>query len=256
MGTQIIVAFVFGVAFIVTMLILAIFFPRPEPFQYTVFRVTLSLAAGGVAAMIPGFIDLTINPSAALVIRAGGALAVFLVVYFRSPAALVSERSPSEILNASRETLDSLRELDNAIRQTVGPVTRFEHTWSTEARDDAIGRMGKLADTQEILPRVRQSIATLRQATESTKFSQEERKLADTVLACGDAVLQALGRSEVTPWNGPHELARIVDSVRTAHTPESAAEVKLQAEKVYALVNRSLLQDADYALGLVSGRAK
>jgi len=254
METQIIVAFVFGVAFIVTMLVLAIFFPRPEPFQYTVFRVTLSLAAGGVAAMIPGFINLTINPSAALVIRAGGALAVFLVVYFRSPAGLVAERPQSEILKARREALDSLRELDNAIRQTVGPVTRFEFTWSNEARDDAIRRMGKLADTQEILPKVRQSIVTLRQVRESTKVSQEEGKLADTLLACGEAVLQALGRSEVTPWSGPQELAVIVNSVRTANTPASATEVKQQAEKVYALVNRSLLQDADRALGMVSGK--
>ncbi len=81
METEIIVAFIFGVAFIVTMLVLAIFFPRPTPFQYTVFRVTLALAAAGVAAMIPGFIILDFNPGAAVLIRAGGALAVFVVVH-------------------------------------------------------------------------------------------------------------------------------------------------------------------------------
>jgi hypothetical protein len=252
METQMIVAFVFGVVFIVTMLVLAVFFPKPEPFQYTVFRVTLSLAAGGVAAMIPGFINLSINPSAALAIRAGGALAVFLIVYFRSPAALVTERRQSEIVSACQEALDSLRNLDNAIRQTVGPITRFDLTWSKETRDDAIKELGKLADTEKILPRVRQSNSMLRRVRDSSKISQKEKELADIILACGDQVLQALGESTVTPWNGPQELARIVDLVRFADTASSATEVKQQAETVNGLVNRELMAKADHALGTLS----
>jgi hypothetical protein len=83
-------AFLFGVVFVVALLILAILFPNPTAFQYTIFRGIFSLASAGVAAMIPGFITLVISKW----LRAGGALAVFAIVYFYNPAALVSSASP------------------------------------------------------------------------------------------------------------------------------------------------------------------
>jgi hypothetical protein len=46
--------FAFGVIFVIALLLLAIFFPEPTPFQYQVFRIVLALAAAGVAALIPG----------------------------------------------------------------------------------------------------------------------------------------------------------------------------------------------------------
>lgn len=56
-----------------------------------IFRSVLSLAAAGVAAMIPGVISLSVSKW----LRAGGALAVFSAVYFYNPAALVSS-APSQ----------------------------------------------------------------------------------------------------------------------------------------------------------------
>src|SRR5580693_6576870 len=87
-------AFGFGVIFVVVLLILAIKYPNPTPFQYTVFRIVLALAAGGVAAMIPGFLSIEV----AKWLRAGGALAVFVIVYFYSPAGLtgVKVETPQE----------------------------------------------------------------------------------------------------------------------------------------------------------------
>lgn len=91
--SQIIIAFIFGVTFVVALVILAIAFPKPTPFQYGVFRITLSLAAAGVAAMMPGFINLEVNPNVGLLIRAGGALAVFVIVFFFNPAQLAIQDS-------------------------------------------------------------------------------------------------------------------------------------------------------------------
>ncbi len=79
-------AFIFGVAFVVTILILATIFPTPTAFQYQVFRAVLALAAGGIAAMVPGFLEVQIKA----LLRAGGALAVFVMVYFFNPAQLVA----------------------------------------------------------------------------------------------------------------------------------------------------------------------
>lgn len=80
--------FVFGVIFVAVLLIIALFYPRPTPFQYTVFRIVLALAAAGVAALIPGLINVKVPG-----VSAGGALAVFVVVFFFSPAALVATPS-------------------------------------------------------------------------------------------------------------------------------------------------------------------
>ncbi len=90
MKAQVKIAFGFGVAFVVALLCLAVVFPTPTVFQYNVFRIVLSLAAAGVAAMIPGFIELKLSTIAGLLIRAGGALAVFVIVFFFNPAQLAA----------------------------------------------------------------------------------------------------------------------------------------------------------------------
>jgi hypothetical protein len=77
-------AYIFGVVFVVVLIVVALAVPNPTDFQYTVFRIVLALAAAGVAAMIPGFLQVTVSNW----IRAGGALAIFVIVYFYSPAAL------------------------------------------------------------------------------------------------------------------------------------------------------------------------
>lgn len=98
-------AFFFGLCFVAVLLALAIWFPNPTPFQYTVFRITLALAAAGVAGVIPGMIRLKIQPGTALLIHAGGALAVFVIVYLLAPAPIGSELP---IENAKKEVKTAL----------------------------------------------------------------------------------------------------------------------------------------------------
>jgi hypothetical protein len=78
----------------VALLVLAVVFPEPTPFQYQVFRIVLTLACAGVAAVIPGFLALR-NDTAGLLLRAGGALAVFVLVYLQNPAQLVVPETPA-----------------------------------------------------------------------------------------------------------------------------------------------------------------
>ena len=86
-----ILAVVCGVGFMITLIVLAIYVPNPTPFQYEVFRVILAIAVAGFAATIPGFLHVQI-PNLA---KAGGALAVFLLVYFYNPAQLVVDDTPN-----------------------------------------------------------------------------------------------------------------------------------------------------------------
>jgi hypothetical protein len=88
-GQQRIAAFGFGIAFVGVMLAIAFVISNPTPFQYLVFRIVLALAAAGIAAMIPGFLHVSFPP----VIQAGGGLAVFAIVFFYNPAALVPTTS-------------------------------------------------------------------------------------------------------------------------------------------------------------------
>jgi len=79
-------AFIFGIVFITALLVIVFIVPNPTSQQFEVIRIVLALAAGGIAAMIPGFLNLNLAAGSNLALRAGGALAVFAVVYFYSPA--------------------------------------------------------------------------------------------------------------------------------------------------------------------------
>lgn len=104
-------AFGFGTLFIIIILILAIFFPNPTSFQHTVFRIVLALAAAGFAAEIPGFLKVTV----AKAIRAGGAIGVFVIVFFFSPANLAVNQIP---INNSSHTKDRSQTDNKEIRST------------------------------------------------------------------------------------------------------------------------------------------
>jgi hypothetical protein len=143
-AVQIVVAFVFGVAFIVTLILLAIRFPRPTPFQYNVFRTVLSLAAAGVAAMVPGFIDVQIGTTAKLLIRAGGALAVFVIVFFFNPAKLAAHGG-SNLDNGGEDDFDLRlppdlpKKLRNGDPFTPSKQAAFFYVWESLLKVDRAG---------------------------------------------------------------------------------------------------------------------
>lgn len=59
---------------------------QPSPIGILIYRVVLALAAAGIGAVIPGMISVDINPF----IRAGGAIALFAIIYWFKPANLVA----------------------------------------------------------------------------------------------------------------------------------------------------------------------
>jgi len=79
-------AFACGVVFVALMLTIAIAIPNPSPTQWFVFRVVLALAAAGIGAVIPGLIVVNVSK----VVRAGGAIALFVLVYMLNPPQLVA----------------------------------------------------------------------------------------------------------------------------------------------------------------------
>ena len=74
-------AFTFGVVFVAVMLVVSLYAPNPTDSQFFVFRVVLAAAAAGVGAVIPGLIKVNVGGH----VRAGGAIALFVVIYWFNP---------------------------------------------------------------------------------------------------------------------------------------------------------------------------
>jgi len=78
---NILLGFIFGVVFIFLILGFSIGFPNPTPIQIKSFITVLALAAAGIGGVIPGFIEIKYRAA----IRAGGALSLFVIVFFFQP---------------------------------------------------------------------------------------------------------------------------------------------------------------------------
>ena len=79
-SVETLLAFVFGVIFVLLLLFL-----QPKEGQEQIFRIVISLAAAGVAAVIPGMVNISATGGKRFTIRAAGAMAVFVIVYLFNP---------------------------------------------------------------------------------------------------------------------------------------------------------------------------
>lgn len=89
-----------GCVFLIALLLIAIFIPEPTASQQTTFRIVLAIAAGAFGIGLPGLlhVEAKINsPWFSWVIRATGASAFFIVVYFWNPASMNEPSVPSAI---------------------------------------------------------------------------------------------------------------------------------------------------------------
>ena len=84
-GQSGILAFIFGVIFVTVLLVVSLVIPNPTPSQFVTFRTIMALAAGGVAAVIPGILNINMSAGPKFALQAGGALAVFVIVFFYHP---------------------------------------------------------------------------------------------------------------------------------------------------------------------------
>lgn len=79
-NVETLLAFAFGV-----ICVLLLLFLRPQSGQEQTFRIVMSLAAAGIAAVIPGMLNIKVTGGKRFVIRAAGAMAVFVIVYLINP---------------------------------------------------------------------------------------------------------------------------------------------------------------------------
>ena len=75
---------IFGALFATALLLLNVFMPDPSVTQYATFRTILALAAAGIGGILAGSLHVK-GSIQKWSVRAGGALALFLIVYFFTP---------------------------------------------------------------------------------------------------------------------------------------------------------------------------
>ena len=114
MTADVVLVAIAGAIFILGCIVLAIKFPLPTAFQFFVFRTVLALSAAAGAAAIPGFLSISTDLPG-LAIRAGGALAVFVLVYRLNPAALIALEVSEQDVHSIVETLRSIETAVNAV---------------------------------------------------------------------------------------------------------------------------------------------
>jgi hypothetical protein len=105
---NVLLGFAFGVAAVIAMLAFAVFIPNPSSFSQWVFITVLALSAAGIGSVIPGILDLQLP-----YLKAGGALAMFAVVFLMKPAIVSSvsrvvppEDSPNKAINSYLTSVD------------------------------------------------------------------------------------------------------------------------------------------------------
>jgi hypothetical protein len=84
----IILAFIFGVGFLVVLLLIAVLIPEPSPFQLRVFTPILAIAVAGVATVMTGLLNVQMTLGKQLIVGATGAIAAFVIIYLVNPAIL------------------------------------------------------------------------------------------------------------------------------------------------------------------------
>ena len=105
--------FIFGIVFLEIMITLSIWIPEPSKTQFFTFKVAIALSAAGIGALIPGLLEINVPFLPPGVVKAGGAVSFFVLIWFTDPAKVAIERiAPPDVANAPEVSTAYLDILD------------------------------------------------------------------------------------------------------------------------------------------------
>ena len=90
-----------GLALLIVVCVVALLLPCPTVSQGFPFQVLLSLSGAMVAAGIPGTIEVKLSTNAGVAVRAGGAIAAFILLFWLDPLLPGKTRLENTFANAS-----------------------------------------------------------------------------------------------------------------------------------------------------------
>jgi hypothetical protein len=194
-----ILAFVFGVAFCVLLAYAALRDkPITDPGQFFLFRVLAALSAAGVAAMIPGFLLTRLEFKRKISVQAGGAVAVFVLVYFVNPPELVSPHKA---------------EIGGEGDGDVGAQTPIVAALQNGQTDHAIDLVRQLLDKYPHSSRAHYNLAVaLTRKAKSDQDNDSRKKLLDKA---GDELSKALRDNILTELLVKEQISDPINYVET-----------------------------------------
>jgi len=125
-----------GITLTATILLLVIFIPCPSASQYFVFRIIIALAAAGLAAVIPGIFKINLTNG----VTAGGALAIFAVIYFFDPASSAGEGKCTNETFAITVFVHGKGGLEDKILKEQGMVCMYLNSRPEKVKIDGDGK--------------------------------------------------------------------------------------------------------------------
>jgi Protein of unknown function (DUF4019) len=144
---KVVISVIFGCIFITAILILITIDKSPTNAALLIYKVVIALSAAGMAAILPGFLDVKFKS----VIQSGGALAVFVLVLFAIPwptAGAAGSQAVVPSVDAESFALDYMKLTDSgdylAAYHATDPLQHYK--WDQFRRAFEAGRapMGKL----------------------------------------------------------------------------------------------------------------
>lgn len=153
-------AFMFGTTFLLIMIVFAVLVKNPSPIEFTAFMVTISLSAAGIGAAIPGLLEVRFKR----ILRAGGAIALFVIVWFYQPSivnTVVNFEPPKEdARQAAKRFLDIFTSDDiQSIYSSLDPVSqpKLDISMLSELHTNVMEPLGMVEQRNLINSQVSQS---------------------------------------------------------------------------------------------------
>jgi hypothetical protein len=124
-----------GLFFIILSIIIAIFIPHPTDHQIFIFRVVLALAAAAFGVAIPGFINIKFPLWGKGIIKAGGAIALFIIVYMINPPQMVKGNDlPQELPLIEQKLCGALWYKEEPLQGVVVTIQELNQQTQTDTQ--------------------------------------------------------------------------------------------------------------------------
>ena len=177
--TSIYLAYGFGAAFLAVLTWVGIReSPISSPPQFWLLRVVASVAAAGVAAVIPGFLSIRVGDGARFALQAGGALAVFIVIWQVNPPAVVAHAQGKKVVDKKElyPGSDNDDERGRSLEAREAPVKEWEA--AVEKPETAVEERETAVKERETAVKEREAAIEEDVAAKETETSVKEREAA------------------------------------------------------------------------------
>src|SRR6266850_4052815 len=111
----------FGVISLIALFAIALLVKAPNPQLIFLNRVTVALACACIAAIVPGTVNLSLNAGATIAIQAVGALAIFVLVYWRNPPVIPMSQTGAK----AEETVPNTAQSKNDASEEINAWTKL-----------------------------------------------------------------------------------------------------------------------------------